>query len=182
MISQDIVNSQAAFDNILGHAPSQNEDNPPPPPKISRAKKLGCCFVLAATGLLCSGGSALTLQVLAFMRTSPTDVTLTTTITGEFQSNEPVEKLCDYSAVACCDNMEDILGDEELTRCITDSCDVTDVSERRMSLFEGFRSLDSAMKQINLVQRITFETLEVSEKKTTVEDLAVAVQTEDTTW
>jgi hypothetical protein len=37
------------------------------------------------------------------------------------------------------------------------------------------------MKQINLVQILKFETLYVSEKKTTVEDLAVAVQTEDTT-
>jgi hypothetical protein len=182
MFSQAIVNrQQSAFHSwVVDSENPQKEDNPPQKPKKSRAKKLGCCFVTSA-GLLFGGGSFLTLQVLGF--TTLTDVTLTTTITGEFQSNdEPVEKLCDYSAVACCDYMEDILGDEELTSCITDSCDVTDVSDRRLSLFDGFRSLEMVRKQINLVQSFTFKTLDVSEKKTTVEDLTVAVQTEDTTW
>jgi hypothetical protein len=178
--SKAIVNrQQPEFDSWGGDSENpQKEDNPPPKPKKSRAKMLGCAFVTSA-GFFFGGGSALTLQVLGF--TTPTDVTLTTTINGEFQSNEPDEKLCNYSAVACCSNMEDILDDEELTRCITDSCDVTDVSDRRLSLFDGFRSFDTVMKQINLVQSLTFETLYVSEKKTTVEDLAVAVQTEDTT-
>jgi hypothetical protein len=175
MFSQAIVNrQQSAFDSWVATSenPQQKEDNPPPKPKKSRAKMLGCCFVTSA-GLLFAGGSALTHQVLGFK--SPTDVTLTTTITGEFQSNETDEKLCEYTSVTVCNRMQTILDDEELTSCIIDSCDVTDVSDRRLTL-------EVVRKTIILTQSFTFETLDVSEKKTTVEDLAVAVQTEDTTW
>jgi hypothetical protein len=174
LFSKAIVNRQQPEFDIWG-GDSENppkEDNPAPKPKISRAKMLGCAFFTSA-GLLFAGGSALTLRVHGF--TTPTDLTLTTTITGEFQSNELVEKLCEYSAVTVCKRMQTILGDEELTRCVTNSCDVTDVSDRRLTS-------EVVRKSIILTQSFTFETLDVSEKKTTVEDLAVAVQAEDTTW
>jgi hypothetical protein len=67
------------------------------------------------------------------MRTRQTEVILVTSITGEFPSDEPNQKLCDYSGAAVCNRMGVILDDEGL-KCTTESCGVTDASGPSLSI------------------------------------------------